>query len=112
MWTSAVFGVKMSDFSKIMVCPHGRGVLSQCGQGGQFFAILCGRPLQTAPKQCVTALHIFCVIFLYHGNNNRAEKVDFLIKRIFLIWNKSIRSALKAQVGYSEKIIGHLSQLH
>jgi len=37
---------KTSDFSKFMVCPHGQGGLSQCGDfadtigGGQVFAIL------------------------------------------------------------------------
>jgi len=34
-----------------MVCPHGQGGLSQCGQGGggQYFSILCGRLLWTVP---------------------------------------------------------------
>jgi len=47
---------KKTDFSKFMVCPHGQGGLSQCGRfadkegWGQFFAILCGRLLWTAPK--------------------------------------------------------------
>jgi len=47
MWTSAPFVAKNSDFLKLMVCPHGQGGVSQCGQGGrgQFFAILYGRPL-------------------------------------------------------------------
>jgi len=54
MWMSALFGGKISDFSKVMVCPHGQVVLSQCGhirtrERGQFFAILCERPLWTAP---------------------------------------------------------------
>jgi len=45
---------KTSDFSKFMVCPLGQGErgLSQCGQwgiGGQFFPILCGCLLWTAP---------------------------------------------------------------
>jgi len=31
----------LQDFSKSMLCTH--------GQGGQFFAILCGRLLWTAP---------------------------------------------------------------
>jgi len=37
---------KTSDFSKFMVCPHGQGGLSQCGQGERkvnFISILCGR---------------------------------------------------------------------
>jgi len=45
---------KTSDFSKFMVCPHGQRGLSHCGQGGrgsQFFTILCGRLLWTAPKK-------------------------------------------------------------
>jgi len=45
---------KTLDFLQFMVCLHGQGVrgLSQCGQGerGQFFAILCRRPLWTVPK--------------------------------------------------------------
>jgi len=43
MRTSALLGAKNPDFSKFMVCPHGQGV------GGQFFAILSGRLLWTAP---------------------------------------------------------------
>jgi len=42
---------KTPDFSKFMVCPHRQRELSQRGQfadkwgrGGEFFAILCGRP--------------------------------------------------------------------
>jgi len=44
------------DFSKLMVCPYGQGrrELSQSEQfadkGGQFFTILCGRLLLTAPN--------------------------------------------------------------
>jgi len=42
---------KTSEFSIFLVCPHGQGGLSQCGQGGgEFFAILCGRLLWTAPN--------------------------------------------------------------
>jgi len=43
MRTSALFGAKTSDFSKLMVCPHGQGRVDQ------FFAILCGRLLWTVP---------------------------------------------------------------
>jgi len=55
MRTSALLGAKTSDFSKFMVCPHGQGgietVRTFCGQGGgdQFFVILYGRLLWTAP---------------------------------------------------------------
>jgi len=57
MQTSVLFCAKTSDFSEFMVCPHGQGErgLKQCGhfadKGGrdQFFAILCGRLLWTAP---------------------------------------------------------------
>jgi len=32
MRTSALYGAKISDFSKFMMCPHGQGRgLSQCG---------------------------------------------------------------------------------
>jgi len=47
------FVQKTKDFSKFMICPQGKGGLSQCrhfvdkGEGGQFFAILCGRLLWT-----------------------------------------------------------------
>jgi len=45
---------KSSGFSKFMICPHRQGRLNQCehfsDRGGQFFAILYGRPLWTAPK--------------------------------------------------------------
>jgi len=50
------FGEKTSDFSKFVVCPHGQErrevepVRTFSGQGGQFFAMLCRRPLWTAPK--------------------------------------------------------------
>jgi len=52
------FVQKLLDFSKFMVCPHGqekeglsqRGHFADKGEGGQFFAILCGRLLWTAPK--------------------------------------------------------------
>jgi len=57
MWTSALLVQKTSDFSKVMVCQHGQGggeeaepvrtFFGQAGRG-QFFAILCGRPLWTA----------------------------------------------------------------
>jgi len=42
-------------FSKFMVCPHGQRGLSQCGQGRgcQFFAILYGRLLWTAPYMMI-----------------------------------------------------------
>jgi len=48
-----------SHFSKFMVCPHGQGVGvvepvgTFCEQGrlGQFFTIMCGRLLWTAPYQ-------------------------------------------------------------
>jgi len=33
-----------------MLCPH--------GQGGQFFAILCGRPLWTAPNSVSPSMYI------------------------------------------------------
>jgi len=56
------------DFSKFMVCPHGQGGrgLSQCGHfetrgEGQFFVILCGRLLWTAPYQSLLQL-----IEIYH----------------------------------------------
>jgi len=57
MRMSALFGAKTTNFLKFMVCPHGRGVLtdgvlSQCGhfanKGDQFFAISCGRLLWMA----------------------------------------------------------------
>jgi len=44
-----------TDFSKLMVCPHRQGGgVSKCGrlrtwERGQFFTILCGRLLWTAP---------------------------------------------------------------
>jgi len=63
MRTSTLFGVKNSDFSKFMVCPHGQGErgsrqyghFSDKGRvhGGQFFTISCGRLLWTA-------LNIYC----------------------------------------------------
>jgi len=51
MRTSALFCAK--NLSKFMVCPHeqgGKRVVEpiQRGEGGQFFSILCGRPLWTA----------------------------------------------------------------
>jgi len=42
MQTYALFGAKKSFFSNFMVCLH--------RQGGQFFAILCGRLLWTTPN--------------------------------------------------------------
>jgi len=63
MRTSALFGAKTKDFSKLMVCPYGQGevepVRTFCGQegGGQFFAILCGRLLWTVSN---VALHSEC----------------------------------------------------
>jgi len=48
--TSALSGVKNLDL-KFIVCSHGQGMFSQCGQRGrrdQFFAILCVRFLWTA----------------------------------------------------------------
>jgi len=46
MRTSALFGKKISDYSKLVVCPHGQegeGELSLCGQ---FFVISCRRPIK------------------------------------------------------------------
>jgi len=43
MRTSALYDAKTLDFLKFMVCPHGHEE-----RRGQFFAILCGRPLYTA----------------------------------------------------------------
>jgi len=51
MRTSALFG-ETSDFSKYRVCLHGQG-----GRECQFFLILCGRPLWTAPNTNATYLH-------------------------------------------------------
>jgi len=50
MWTSALFGVKNIVFSKFMACPYGHGGWACVDKewGGQFFAILCGRPSWTA----------------------------------------------------------------
>jgi len=64
MRTSALFGAETSDFSKLKMCPQGqrRWWLSQCvyfatrGRG-QFFAILCGRLLRTAPYCISTRLY-------------------------------------------------------
>jgi len=53
----ALFGSKVSDFLKSMVRlrEQGGGELRQCGHfldmGSQFFAILCGRLLWTAPNE-------------------------------------------------------------
>jgi len=67
---------KTSDFSKFLVCLHGqegRGlepVRTFFGQGGmkcQFFAILCGRLLWTAPNdEAIIVLHkqIISIYFL------------------------------------------------
>jgi len=56
MRTSALFGAKNFEFFEIYgVSERTRGggrverVWTFCGQGGQFFAILCGRLLWTAP---------------------------------------------------------------
>jgi len=55
MWTSALFSAKNIGFFKIYgVSARTRGiepVRTFCGQGrrgGQFFAILCGRPFKDA----------------------------------------------------------------
>jgi len=50
--TSEFLDQKTSDFLKFMVCPHGQGGLSHCGQGGwgQFFSLFCGRLLWTVHK--------------------------------------------------------------
>jgi len=44
MRTSALFGAKNIGFFEIY------GVSARTGGEGQFFAILCGRPLWTAPE--------------------------------------------------------------
>jgi len=43
MWTSALFGAKIIGFFEI------HGMSARTRGEGQFFAILCGRPLWTAP---------------------------------------------------------------
>jgi len=50
-----------SDFLKFMVCSNGQGgrggsadILQTRREGGQFFAILCGRLLWTAPYSSCT----------------------------------------------------------
>jgi len=54
MRKSAFFGAKNFGFYEICgvsARTRGRGVLSQCGkEEGQFFVILCGRHLWTAPN--------------------------------------------------------------
>jgi len=62
MQTSALFGAKKTfylDFSKF--CPYEQGGLSQFGhfadKGDQFFAVLCGRPLWTAPDHVHNSLN-------------------------------------------------------
>jgi len=41
---------KTSNFSKFMVCPHGQGGLSQCGQeGGVNFSQLCADAFMDGP---------------------------------------------------------------
>jgi len=52
MRTSALFGAKISDFLKFVMCPHGQGErgLSQCGHfvdKGEGVNILRERPLWT-----------------------------------------------------------------
>jgi len=58
MQTSALLVQKTSNFLKFMVCPHEQWVegveqvrsFFRQGKGGQFFVILCGRLLWTAPN--------------------------------------------------------------
>jgi len=55
MRTSACLMQRISDFSKFMVYPHGQVGLNQSVRfsnkvGGQFFVILYGRLLWTAPN--------------------------------------------------------------
>jgi len=59
MRTSALFGSKNFGFFRVYVCPHGQG------EGGQFFAILCGRLLWTAPKVYLQSLLIIFSHFLW-----------------------------------------------
>jgi len=65
MRTTALFSAKTPDFSKSMVCPHGKGErgLSQFGHFADreesFFAILCGRPLWTAPNNNI--MRFLCI---------------------------------------------------
>jgi len=40
MRTSALFGAKTSDFLKILMCPYGKVVLSQCGHLDVFYGRL------------------------------------------------------------------------
>jgi len=58
MWTSALYGAKNIRFFEIYgVSARTGGGLSQCEhfadkeRGSQFFAILCERPLSTAPNK-------------------------------------------------------------
>jgi len=57
MWTSAIFCSKTIEFFEIYGVPERtKGGLCQCGYfadkggGDYFFAILCGRPIWTAPN--------------------------------------------------------------
>jgi len=64
MRTSKLFGAKkITVFSKFMVCLHEQGRVEPvtfCGQGerSQFFAILCGRLLWTAPYDILKTVMI------------------------------------------------------
>jgi len=63
---------KTLEFSKFMVCPHGQEgiepVRTFFGQEGvgQFFAILCGRPLRTAHYRQAITQKLFKWIWLEH----------------------------------------------
>jgi len=66
---------KTSDFSKFMLCPHGQvgervEPMRTRGDGGQFFAILCGRPLWSGPKITVSHCKITGLLF--------SKKIRFL----------------------------------
>jgi len=50
MRTSALFGTKNVGFFEIDSVPVRTRTFFGKGGGGQFFAILCGSPLWTAPK--------------------------------------------------------------
>jgi len=70
MRTTALFGAKTSDFSKLTVCPYGIGeeggeeedepLKTICGKGGgvnfsRFYAdVLYGRPLSLYPNLIIT----------------------------------------------------------
>jgi len=85
MRTSALLCAKIVGFFEIYDCPHGQGegvepVRTFCGQwgeGGQFFAILCGRLLWTAPynfRKLVKILaylcKVFCIISILENKKN------------------------------------------